>query len=799
MDKKTLDLLEFPVILKELTENCLTQEGGEILKTQPFMTNPEELTRLLKESRLIRRILETNTERPSVYFPRIKGLPEKSMKQGVVLEQDEITRIGTYLRSINSWIEYINRFEVEIEEENGVDSSRVLCSEIREQVVLKEVPREIFFYFEENGELKESLPVLRKIRNSIQRIHREIEGKALAYMQDKGTSHYWQSTPPVQREGRTVLPMKQEHRGKIKGIIHEVSSSGATVFIEPFDILESNNQLVEEENKFRREVLTILKTCTALIQNSAEDILYVIKVFHFFDTLYTRGCFSLSHRGCTAEVWRAWEGGIVLENARHPLLGEKAVPISIHIGPSISTVIISGPNTGGKTVALKTIGLFVLLHQFGMELPVDPGSGLPVFENIIADIGDEQSIEASLSTFSGHMKRISEALTKGSDRTLVLLDELGSGTDPEEGVAIGMAVLETCKKKNMLAIATTHQGVLKNYAFASPEALNASVEFNPETLTPSYKILEGVPGESHALDIASGSGLPEDVVVLAREFIRGRKTDISKMIEEISSLKREASQRVEELELKQRNLQEQKRALDLKMLQLKQREKEVKEGRISELKGYLSESRKTFENLVREIRERGISKDKIKKGKQLFEEIEEGIEKTEKKLTEEEQNIQEDLGLATKEKELEPGMSVKVLPTGKKGTLVRPGKKGSWLVETETVRIEIDEEKLVPEEVKDKGKEKTKPVVEYYPDSKSVFELDLRGKRLEEALQDLEVQIDRAILNGMRNFSIIHGKGQGILKQGIHSYLSKRSEVDSFHLARPEQGGAGKTYVTLLV
>jgi DNA mismatch repair protein MutS2 len=480
------------------------------------------------------------------------------------------------------------------------------------------------------------------------------------------------------------------------------------------------------------------------------------------------------------------------------------VPIDVDLPEGIRTLLITGPNTGGKTVTLKTIGLYVLMNQLGFALPAAPDTGLAIFDAVFADIGDEQSIDQSLSTFSGHMRIIGAICEAATDRSLVLLDELGSGTDPEEGSAVAMSLLDFFIEKGSLTVLTTHHGILKNFGYSKQGCLNASMDFDARSLQPTYRVLMGVPGESRALDVAAQHGLPVDIVAGARRYLDEERTDVSELIRGLT----EKHRRLEDIEIERRgrlkDAREEQRKADLSLLKLRQKELELRVQGVGELRKLLSESRKTLENLVKDLREGGITAERTKEVKEFLGAFSARVGDLELGLAafrEEEyeaRHIAEAQG--SSRKEIGPGVSVLAGPGKRRGRVVRAGRKGYWLVETDNLRLMLRDSDLSP--IDEGEREGPHVAVELAPRaetgrSTAVFELDLRGYRLAAALEAVERQIDAASLQGLSFFSFLHGTGEGILGKGIHDYLRKHPAVADYHFARPEEGGYGKTIVRL--
>ncbi|MDP3179381.1 MAG: Smr/MutS family protein, partial [Spirochaetaceae bacterium] len=511
-----------------------------------------------------------------------------------------------------------------------------------------------------------------------------------------------------------------------------------------------------------------------------------------------------------------------LKRARHPLLGKKAVPIDVELPEGTRTLVITGPNTGGKTITLKTIGLLALMNHFGLGVPAAPETGYAVFDEVFADIGDEQSIDQSLSTFSGHMRVIGGIASSAGKKSLVLLDELGSGTDPEEGCAVAMGLLDHFIATGCLTVLTTHHGVLKNYGYTRPGCLNASMDFDAASLSPTYRILMGVPGESRALDVAARNGLPPAIVAGARTYLAEERADVSVLIRGLTEKHRELEDMEAEKRRRLRDAMEEQRKADLGKLRLRQKELELRELGVSELKRLLSESRKTLENLVKEIREGELTPEKTRAVKDFLAGFAGAVEAEESRLGELRAEAETESAVlrarshgelsptegaaagqgarAAEPKVLGEGVPVLILSSRKKGTIIRRGKKGYWLVETDSIRLALPETDLAP--LAEGPATKPQVQVELAPRGDggravASFELNLRGFRFVEAIVAVEKQIDAASLQGLSLFQIIHGTGEGVLGKGIHDYLRTHPSVADYHFARPEEGGYGKTIVRL--
>ena len=518
MDDHALELLEFPRILEEMAGLCVSPEGAALLRGQPIHREPEGRDRMLGLSLEFRAILESGSSLPGFDFPDIDHALAVIGKQGLAMEGEELAAIGR-------WILSALKLRRAVLKTGGRGPLHAIAEEVPDLAALS---RRIFHVVDHEGLLREkTIPVLAAIRERVRRHREDADRSVRGLLDEQAYRSYWQTTTPTQRDGRVVLPLKAQFKGRVKGIVHEMSASGSTIFIEPLEIVEKNNAIVQEENLYRIEMRRILRELTAEVSAHAAELDLLVEKVAFLDTVLARARYAVQHACRPAETDKAT---ISLRDARHPLLGSRVIPVSVVMGNDQRVLIITGPNTGGKTVSLKTVGLLAVMNQFGMEIPAGEGSLLPLFDAVFADIGDEQSIEQSLSTFSAHVKNLSAIVRDATARSLVLLDELGAGTDPQEGVALAMALLDHFLARGCRVMATTHHGILKNYGATRMGAQNASMGFDRETLGPTYRILMGVPGESHALEIARRSGMPENVLASAFSYLDDERTDVSRLV-----------------------------------------------------------------------------------------------------------------------------------------------------------------------------------------------------------------------------------------------------------------------------
>jgi DNA mismatch repair protein MutS2 len=820
VNERTFRLLEYGEILKRTAACALSEEAAARILDEEPLGDPEAVAEL--KTRVAALLEKAGQGENRESLPSVAFLFPKLAVQGTSLEIEEAYALGIFIlrgEALKNRLLGLRPLEEFIAAIPG-------CSDIAAGV---------FRIIDRDGNLRD-LPEFRAIRRRIQRLQADLEAAVARYTGAEETRRMLQSPLPSQRDGRLVLALKANFRGRIRGIVHEVSSTGQTIFVEPEEAVERNNDILIEQRRLDAEILRVLRELSAGIAGRREDLVLFhgkiieleilrAKARYAFET---RGRFALNAGAIPAgrpaagsDAPGAVPGGerVILKGARHPLLGSSAVPVDLVMGEGIRTVIVTGPNTGGKTVALKTLGLFALMNQIGLALPAEEGTALPVFEGIYADIGDEQSLSQSLSTFSAHMVNIAGISARAGARSLVLLDELGSGTDPEEGSAIAMAILDYLIGKRAWLVVTTHHGVLKNYGYSREGVENASMEFDSQTLSPTYRILMGIPGESRALDIAARNGLRREIVEQARSYLAEGRSDVSALIAGLKEKHRELDSAREQAREEERRLREERRKADLKELRLRQREAELKAGLVGRLEALLGESRKTLENLVREVREGELSREKTLKVKEFLRGLEEAVKAEDAALKAEQAEIAggrrigagEAGGTPAAEETaslpgralpaLEPGVEVLAGGYRRRGRIVRLDRRNAsgaaWIVEIGSLKLSMDERDLVP-----LAPEKTAPKplaasVDLASPQGPRLELSLRGMRLEEALEALRRQIDAAVLAGMREFAVIHGKGEGILQKGVHDYLRNESAVADYYFSRPELGGFGRTEVVL--
>lgn len=782
MNRHTLRVLEFESIRRDVGARLLCEESSPVLRKSRILTDAQPLAVLKRQVSLVKSLLLSTVRFPSLSFPAISPSLRRLEKEGVVLETGELASIRRFAAGCTS----LSIFLEQAADEAGVRAELELLPAPPDTTA---VVRRIAAVLDADGTVRErEIPELKRLRAGITAAQQDLQKTAQALVTDESSRRYFSTNVPTQRDGRTVLPVKTDYRGKVRGIVHELSASGSTVFVEPDALVERNNAVVEAENRYRNELLRILRELSVFCRSQRETLQQAVEYVVAVDLVYCRSRYSLDHRCEEPELATDL---VRLVEARHPLLGSDAVPIRVEIPSGSRALIITGPNTGGKTVSLKTVGLLALMHQFGLQIPATIGSQLPIFSGIYADIGDEQSIEQNLSTFSGHMRNISRILNHADSDSLILLDELGSGTDPEEGGALAMAILDELLERGPFTIVTTHHGSLKHYGFTNERAVNASVEFHEQSLRPTYHIIPGVPGSSHAIDIARQMGVLRSVTGRARDYLSGEEYDTGRIIRRLTDREQALHREREELAAARRETEREQSRVAEQEVEVARREAELKARRVRELDSWASEARSRLENLVRELREGELNREKTQAVKSFIAEMDSQLQShreapaVEPAVTQRGEPSTDRIG---------PGQEVRVASSGKRGVIGRRGKGRSWIVQIGAMKVPVDEDDLVP--VVPEHNES--PTVSFRASSGTAsLELDLRGYRLDEAIHAVDQNIDQALLGGIERFGVIHGMGEGILQNGIREHLREHPAVASFDYAVPEDGGFGKTIVHL--
>ena len=643
-------------------------------------------------------------------------------------------------------------------------------------------------------------PKLKDIRRSIHQQNQAIKNKLSRIITSSSNKTYLQDAIVTMRDGRYVIPVKQEYRSFFPGMVHDQSKGGATLFIEPQGVVELNNKLRELEVEEQLEIARILAELSSRVAEHYREIRSNLELLTKLDFIMAKG--KLSCKMHASEPKIDVDGELRLISARHPLIEyKKAVPIDIKIGGDYRTLIITGPNTGGKTVSLKTAGLLVMMAQSGLHIPASHASTLPIFSDVFADIGDEQSIEQSLSTFSSHMKNIVSIIDKASYDSLVLVDELGAGTDPTEGAALAIAILERFYDSGALTMATTHYNELKKYALATSGVENAAMEFDVETLTPTYRLLIGVPGKSNAFEISKKLGLSESVIERATEHIKHGDMEFENVISSIEDDKRKAAADRLDAESMRTEIEERLKKLEDKERAISEKRADIIAEAKREARELLRETKSAVKDVQKDLRrlQKSGAHTNLNTG---------ALEKSRRKINEAEDLVSEKV---VKQVNSEPvsadtlkiGDRVKLLTIGQNGTILSlPDEKGNLMINIGALKVKARlQDLMLINEGKDR-KPQAKSSSKYgsllRSKSSSVSaSINVMGKNLEDALADVEKYLDDVYMAGLDMVSIIHGRGGGILKDGIRQMLKRKKYVDSYGAASYNDGGEGVTIVRM--
>lgn len=644
-------------------------------------------------------------------------------------------------------------------------------------------------------------PELRNIRRSIVRQNEALRARMNQILNSSDNKTYLQDAIVTMRDGRYVIPVKQEHRARFPGIVHDQSSSGATLFVEPQAIVNMNNELRELEVAEKAEIERILAELSGNVAEHCQELLNNQKLLIKLDVIFAKGKLSVKQE--SSEPVMSSDGVMRIKKGRHPLIDpKKVVPISVQLGGAYDTLIITGPNTGGKTVTLKTVGLLAMMAQAGLHVPAGYGTEMTVFHRIYADIGDEQSIEQSLSTFSSHMRNIVDIVAGADDDTLILLDELGAGTDPTEGAALAISILEKLADKGAKTLATTHYTELKKYALSTPGVENASMEFNVDTLSPTYRLSIGIPGKSNAFEIAGKLGLDGEIIEKARTLLDRGDIEFEQVIGAIEEDRRAAEAERDEAIALGIEIKKQKEEIERKQAKLEAQKERILQDAREQAKAMVDEATRVSKEVQTELKELARIESLGERNKRL--------DQNRRRLKDaagrykEVMHIEENKNPATPE-QIKIGSRVKVVSLGQNGQAITlPDDKGDLFVQMGPVKANVNVKDLTI--IIDGTEKKKKPKKTgnagygnlYRQKAQNVsISINVQGRNLDEAMAEVDKYLDDAYIAGLEQVTVIHGRGEGILRQGLHKMFKAHKHVKSFRKGNFNEGGDGVTVVTL--
>ncbi|MFR8172054.1 MAG: endonuclease MutS2 [Marvinbryantia sp.] len=789
MNTKVLKTLEYHKIIDRLTELAGSVLGKELCKNLLPSSDIEEIRMLQAETSLALAMLY---QKGHVSFSGITDIRGslKRLEVGSILGPSELLAI-CHLLEVCSRVKAYSRKENTDAEPSTLD---VMFDALQP---LTPVANEIRRCLPSEEEVSDDAsPTLRSIRRAMRQMNDKVHAQ-LNSMVNGSSRTYLQDAVITMRNGRYCLPVKAEYRGQVQGMIHDQSSTGSTLFIEPMAVIKLNNELRELEIREEKEIEVILANLSGQAGAELEALESDLTLLTKLDFIFARAQLSKSYNG--SEPVLNDKGIINIKKGRHPLLDKKkVVPIDIRLGKEFDQLIITGPNTGGKTVSLKTVGLFTLMGQSGLHIPAFDQSELAVFEEVFADIGDEQSIEQSLSTFSAHMTNIVSILNEANERSLVLFDELCAGTDPTEGAALAISVLSNLHRAGIRTMATTHYSELKVYALSTPGVENGCCEFNVETLCPTYRLLIGIPGKSNAFAISAKLGLSEYIIEEARGQLSQQDEDFESLISDLETSRvtiererEEINHYKDEIERLKKRLEQKQETLDASRERILREANEQAHAILREAKEYADTTIKNFNKFGKQgIDSRAMEQERSR--------LREKMSSVEKNMT---LKAQRAPSKELQPKDLHLGDSVRVLSMNLKGIVsTLPDAKGNLFVQMGILRSQVnikDLEKIADIEAATPYKRQTGSGKIRMSKSASVgIEINLLGKTTDEAIAELDKYLDDAYLSHMPSVRIVHGKGTGALRKAVHNYLRRQKHVESYRLGEFGEGDAGVTIVT---
>ena len=789
MNHKITETLEFARIKGMLAHYLVSAAGHHELERMVPQGDYDRVQQYLTETTDGADILRLEGGIP---IPKLADIqPQmKRLKIGANLNGTELTQVTKVLQTSMS----VKNFFDELREKKI--KLRVLDQLVDRLVTIPSITQRLVRSVDPDGRLNdEASSKLHGIRQLIVKTEGEIHQQMERYTRGKGAKYLSEPVVTI-RNDRYVVPALARYRNKLGGVVHDQSASGQTLYIEPAGVVEYNNRLRQAQIEERQEMLRILAELSALIAPYRHDIQNNERVLGKLDFINAKA--ALAHDMKASLPLLSRENHVNLRHARHPLIDpKKVVPNDIKIGEDYQAIVITGPNTGGKTITLKTLGLIQLMGQSGLFIPAEEGSTIGVFDNIFADIGDEQSLEQNLSTFSGHMDNVKAILDQITDRSLVLLDELGAGTDPKEGAALAMAILDQIGSKGSTVVITTHYPELKVYGYDRAKTINASMEFDTETLQPTYRLMLGIPGRSNGIEIAQRLGIDAAVIDEARSLVSDDSQDLNKMIGDLVAQRKAAREENERLTKLVADNERTQKELDEKLTRFNEQRDKLFDQARSKANHQVSMAKRKANSIIHHLRQLEMQQGANVKENQLID-----AQGALNALHQEDPRLKHNsvLKRAKAKHDLHKGDAVMVKSYGQYGELLDKRGNHKWEVQIGILKMEIDERDLEKVDKKSLPKEKEtrrSSAVHTTQTRHTSARLDLRGHRYEQAMSELSDFIDHALLNNLSSVTIIHGKGTGALRKGTQQYLQSNPRVKSFSYAAPNNGGDGATIVNL--
>lgn len=790
MDGRAIRVLELDKIFDKLRERTVSTLGQEHVDSLRPVADFYEVEARQKETSDAAAYL---WRKGSVPFGGIHDIRSslKRVELGSVLGIGELMRTGDVLRCGRIIRQFLTN-DIPNEWEGNI------VLELGRQIsVFRHVEDAISNAIISEEEISDhASPELYSIRRSIRNKQDEIKDKLSSIIRSAEYRKLMQDAVVTLRGDRYVIPVKQEHRSQVPGLVHDISSSGATVFIEPLSVVEANNEIKALLIKEQREIERILAQLSSMVAEIRNELSVNLEILARLDFIFAKAKLAMDMDAISPRL--VSEKVIKIKKGRHPLLDRiKVVPIDLELGTDYTTLVVTGPNTGGKTVTLKTAGLFVLMLQSGLHIPCETGTEFGIFGNVYADIGDEQSIEQSLSTFSSHMKNIVSILKNADEDSLVLLDELGAGTDPTEGAALAISILERLTARGIRTMATTHYSELKIYAMTTKGVQNASCEFDVETLRPTYRLLIGIPGKSNAFAISQKLGLDSSLIDRAKEFLTKDNIKFEDVLSEIEKNRIKAEKDKESAQVSKKEIEALKAEIEMEREKLEKEKSKIISKAKEEARSIIIDARYQAEELLQQLKdlyEKGYKEsldkelNEARTGLRRLDSLEESMVESYK--------VRE---FVEPPEDLKPGESVIMLNLNQRAVVLdKPDKDGQVLVQAGIMKVNVHISQLKRvDEQKESLEKMTRARVAGVKTHSVKTELDIRGLNVEEALVKVDKYIDDAVIAGLNEVTIIHGKGTGILRKAVQDFLKGHAHVKTFRLGKYGEGETGVTVVEL--
>ena len=777
--KKNYDVLEFYKIINELIDLSRLEKTKEKFLDIDII---KEKSILDRELMLMKEMID--------FYKYDDGL-ELAGLADITKMMNSIDIIGSYLsvEDLATLKKNLTIFRISKSRAKNVrDKYKTIWNLFSNVEEVREIENFISEAINDEGILKDDASIgLRDVRRQKQNINANIKEKFDELISNKNTQNAIQERIVTQRNDRYVIAVKTDFKGLVKGIEHDRSATGSTVYIEPLNVVSLNNKLREYEAREREEIRKILLRITEIVKTKKEEILEIKEILERLDFIDAKTTYSVNKKCIVPKIIN--KEYLKLVEARHPLIDENTVvPINFELGNPENIMLITGPNTGGKTVTLKVAGLLTIMALSGIPIPANEKTEVGYFHNVLADIGDEQSLEQNLSSFSGHVSKIKDIIEHASSKSLVLMDELGSGTDPMEGAAFAMAIIDYLNKKHVTSIITTHYSEVKAYAFNTTGIKSASMEFNVETLSPTYKLLEGIPGESNALIIARKYGISEEIIENAKSYISEDNQRVEEMLKSIKEKNDKLEMMHAQLEATRAELDKQKNIYEQKMVKLENEKNEIIKRAYEEADNYLKNMQAKAKNLIDKINSEESKKEDAKNAQRSLNMLRESFITDKKKNVKEKKIITQNVDFAV-------GEEVLVKTMNQNGKILKIMPDNRIQVQTGILKLVVSTDDIV--KIQKKKTNKFKNFASLKRTSQVRGEIDLRGMNADEAIAELETYMDRAMLTGYHEIYIIHGKGTMVLRKKIHEYLRTSKYVAEFKDANQNEGGVGCTVVTL--